>query len=67
GDGGGGRPAAELGSSVALTDGVGQRVEVLLENRLGDGGQRNVTVYCPVWMVNTSHYRLRCNSPPRVG
>lgn len=60
GGGGGGRAAAELGSSVTLTDGVGQRVEVLLENRLGEGGQRNVTVYCPVWMVNTSHYRLRC-------
>ncbi|CAM9807154.1 unnamed protein product, partial [Hapterophycus canaliculatus] len=59
GGSGGGRAAAELGSSVTLTDSVGQRVEVLLENRLGEGGQRNVTVYCPVWMVNTSHYRLR--------
>ncbi|CAM9237142.1 unnamed protein product [Sphacelaria rigidula] len=50
---------SELGSSVTLTDSIGQKLEVLLENRLGEGGQRHVTVYCPVWMVNTSHYRLR--------
>ena len=54
--------AAELGSSVTLTDSVGQRIEVLLENRLGEGGQRHVVVYCPVWMVNTSRYCLRYSS-----
>lgn len=59
GGGGGGGGQLELGSSVTLTDSVGQRLEVLLENRLGEGGQRHVVVYCPVWMVNTSHYCLR--------
>lgn len=59
GGGGGGGGQAELGSSVTLTDSVGQRIEVLLENRLGEGGQRHVVVYCPVWMVNTSRYCLR--------
>lgn len=49
---------SELGSSLTLTDSVGQRLEILLENRLGEGGQRHVVVYCPVWMVNTTHYRL---------
>lgn len=51
----------ELPSSLTLTDSIGQKLEVLLENTLGEGGQRHVVVYCPVWMVNMSHYRLRCD------
>lgn len=59
GGGGYGWTESELGSSLTLTDSIGQKLEVLLENHLGEGGQRHVIVYCPVWMVNTSHYRLR--------
>lgn len=61
GRGGGvyGSTDTELDSSLTLTDRVGQKLEVLLENHLGEGGQRHVIAYCPMWMVNTSHYRLR--------
>jgi hypothetical protein len=53
------RDTLELGSSIAVTDGVGQRLQLRIENRKGSGGQRHVSVYCPFWMVNTSHYALR--------
>lgn len=59
GGGGGGWGSSELRSSVTLTDSIGQRLEVLLKNQSGKAGQRHVVVYCPVWMVNTSNYRLR--------
>lgn len=59
GGGDGGWGSSELRSSVTLTDSIGQRLEVVLENRPGKGGQRHVIVFCPVWMVNTSNYRLR--------
>ncbi|CAN0280395.1 unnamed protein product, partial [Discosporangium mesarthrocarpum] len=48
-----------LASNLILTDSVGQKLQVQIENRLGGGGQRHVAVYCPLWMVNSSHYRLR--------
>lgn len=52
-----GRPQEE--ATLTLTDSVGQKIDILLQNRLGEGGQRHVVVYCPVWMVNTSNYSLR--------
>jgi hypothetical protein len=48
-----------VASGITLTDGLGQRVALRIENRRGGGGQRHVTVYCAYWMVNTSHYRMR--------
>ncbi|KAG5189847.1 hypothetical protein JKP88DRAFT_128835, partial [Tribonema minus] len=62
--GGGGGGAREDGgdecaSGITLTDAVGQRIALRVENRRGGGGQRHVTVYAPYWMVNTSHYRMR--------
>ena len=46
-------------TSIVLTDTVGQRIRVNVENTLGGGGQRQVAVYCPYWVVNTSQYSLR--------
>ncbi|CAM9173547.1 unnamed protein product, partial [Phaeothamnion confervicola] len=60
-DGGGGvfYDGPQVATSIVMTDGVGQKLTLRLDNRLGGGGQRRVTVYCPYWMINTSHYRLR--------
>ena len=46
-------------SSIVLTDTVGQRITLCIENICGSGGQRQITVYCPYWIVNTSQYSLR--------
>lgn len=46
-------------TSVTLTDTVGQRLRLNVENTLGGGGQRQITVYCPYWIVNTSQYSFR--------
>lgn len=46
-------------TSIVLTDTVGQRIRLNVENTLGGGGQRQVAVYCPYWVVNTSQYSLR--------
>jgi hypothetical protein len=40
-------------------DTVGQRIRLNVENTLGGGGQRQIAVFCPYWIVNTSQYSLR--------
>ena len=42
-----------------LTDFVGQKLKLQVENIVGGGGQRFVSVYTPYWIVNTSQYVLR--------
>lgn len=44
---------------VFVEDTVGQRIRVNVDNTLGGGGQRQIAVFCPYWIVNTSHYSLR--------
>jgi hypothetical protein len=46
-------------SNVILTDTVGQRLRLNVENTQGAGGQRHIVVYCPYWIVNTSQYAFR--------
>ena len=46
-------------TSIVLTDSVGQRIRLQIENQVGGGGHRSVVVYCPYWVVNTSQYTLR--------
>jgi hypothetical protein len=45
--------------SIILTDSVGQRLRLQIENTVGGGGHRKLIVYCPYWIVNTSQYSLR--------
>ena len=42
-----------------LTDAVGQRLRLEIENKVGGGGHRSLVVYCPYWIVNTSQYSIR--------
>lgn len=46
-------------SSIILTDSVGQRLRLQIQNKMGGGGHRHILVYCPYWVVNTSQYTLR--------
>jgi hypothetical protein len=44
---------------AVLTDTVGQRLFINIDNKEGGGGQRHIAVYCPYWIVNTSQFSLR--------
>lgn len=46
-------------SVIILSDTVGQRLRLKVENFEGGGGQRHLIVYCPFWIVNTSQYSFR--------
>lgn len=46
-------------TSIMLTDAVGQRLRLEIENKMGGGGHRSIVVYCPYWIVNTSQYAIR--------
>ena len=46
-------------ASVELADSQGQRLRLNIENVEGGGGERQIVVYCPYWIVNTSQYKLR--------
>lgn len=46
-------------SSIMLSDSVGQRLRLLVENNVGGGGQRNIVIFCPYWLLNTSQYTIR--------
>jgi hypothetical protein len=46
-------------SSIILTDSVGQRLRLHIQNKMGGGGHRHILVYCPYWVINTSQYSLR--------
>lgn len=51
--------ASSVITSIVLTDTVGQRLRLQIENKQGGGGHRNIVVYCPYWVVNTSQYAIR--------
>ena len=44
---------------VILSDTVGQRLRVHVENIEGGGGQRHLIVFCPFLILNTSQYSFR--------
>eukprot|EP01035_Chromulina_nebulosa_P017521 gene17521-23082_t len=46
-------------TTVVLTDTVGQRLTINIDNVEGQAGQRHIAVYCPYWIVNTSQYTIR--------
>ena len=56
---GAGGDVSEDISSIVLTDTVGQRITLCVENICGGGGQRQIAVFCPYWIVNTCQYSMR--------
>jgi hypothetical protein len=49
----------DIASETIVVDSVGQRLTLHLDNVLGNGGQRHVTIYSPFWIVNTTEHSLR--------
>lgn len=49
----------DVASQTIVVDGVGQRLTLGIENIRGNGGQRRISVFCPIWIVNTTEHSLR--------
>eukprot|EP01084_Bolivina_argentea_P118652 210477_1 len=46
-------------TNIVLTDTVGQKLQLNIENSIGGRGHRHVSIYCAFWLVNTSSHALR--------
>ncbi len=46
-------------TNIVLTDTVGQKLQLSIENSIGGRGHRHVSIYCPFWLINTSNHVLR--------
>jgi hypothetical protein len=51
--------AEDIATETTVVDSVGQRLTLMIDNVLGNGGQRQVTIYSPFWIVNTTEHSLR--------
>lgn len=49
----------DIATETTLVDHLGQKLNLYIENKLGGGGQRRITIYCPYWIVNTTDHALR--------
>lgn len=45
-------------NETVVVDSVGQRLTLNIENVRGGGGQRRISLYCPLWIVNTTEHSL---------
>lgn len=43
----------------SIVDHLGQKLNLYIDNKLGGGGQRHITIFCPYWIVNTTEHALR--------
>jgi len=59
GMGGGSAGVEDIATETTVVDSLGQRLGLCIDNNLGSGGQRRVTIYCPFWIVNTTEHALR--------
>lgn len=48
-----------IASEMTVVDNANQRLVLRIDNVLGGGGHRRVTVYCPFWIINTTDHALR--------
>lgn len=51
--------ADDVATETSVIDSLGQRLTLLIDNVLGHGGQRHISLYCPFWIVNTTEHSLR--------
>jgi len=49
----------DIATETTVVDHLGQRLNLFIENKLGGGGQRHITVFCPYWIVNTTEHAFR--------
>jgi hypothetical protein len=43
---------------TVVVDSVGQRLTLNIDNVRGGGGQRRISLFCPLWIVNTTEHSL---------
>ncbi len=49
----------DIVTNIVLTDTVGQKLQLNIENSIGGRGHQRISVYCQFWLVNTSSHALR--------
>jgi len=49
---------ADVVDETVVVDSVGQRLTLKIDNNRGGGGQRRISLYCPLWIVNTTEHAL---------
>lgn len=50
--------SADVADETIVVDSVGQRLTLKIDNVRGGGGQRRISLYCPLWIVNTTEHAL---------
>jgi hypothetical protein len=48
-----------IDSETIVIDSIGQRLILHIDNVIGGGGQRFISIYCPYWIVNTTNHSFR--------
>jgi hypothetical protein len=51
--------ASDIATETVVVDNSGQKLTLRIENIVGGGGQRHISLYCPFWIVNTTTHALR--------
>ena len=46
----------DIDEETCVVDSVGQRLKVGINNMQGGGGQRQISIFCPFWIVNTTEH-----------
>lgn len=49
----------DIATELSVVDSLGQRLTLHIDNVLGSGGQRRLSLYSPFWIVNTTEHSLR--------
>lgn len=47
-----------MADETVVVDSVGQRLTLNIDNVRGGGGQRRISIFCPLWIVNTTEHAL---------
>jgi len=51
--------AEDVATETTVVDSLGQRLVLRIDNALGGGGQRKISLFCPFWIVNTTEHSFR--------
>lgn len=49
----------DIATEAIVVDSQGQRLSLSIENVVGGGGQRRISVFCPFWIVNLTEHSLK--------
>ena len=51
--------ADDIANEAIVIDSLGQPLSLSIENVVGGGGQRRVSVFCPFWIINLTEHSLK--------